>query len=821
MARRLLYVGADDEIADLVSRVRAAAPGDEVGFVVPQGAGVFQTPLNFRLINQLCARQGVTAGIVSPDTRTQQLARDAGLGTFTSVSAYEQGVPMGDRRPLGGPAPLADPRSGAVLPVPVPGQFRPAGPPAAPPPSPPAGPPPGPAGAQDALMAPSPWTARQSPPARPAGPTPPVAAPETFTFGHRPYPTASGFTADEADAQYGRPSQPYGQAAGMGRPGLSGTPARPIGPLGPGGPRPAKEPMSQNRRRMIYAGVAAAVIVVLLLFLIVAPSAQVTVTFAEVPLTVSPTIQGTPDSGTAAQPDHLLSESLSDTANQQFTATPTGTQTNPASNASTQVVLTATNAIASGCFDQPACTFTLGAGTQFETSSGTPIIFAVTSTTSVTIPGAGSGASSPIEVESVTAGGSANVGEGQIDKCAPGDEYCSIYGFTVTNPASAAGGTDAEQVIVATASDIAGWTSEITQFETTLTAKAKSDLLTKAGADKLAVDPNGGGELISFTVSPDVSQVQVGAQTSPATVTVTMTAQAAAYNPASIGPVVLTDLKKQLSAGSTLVAGRLTLSAVDIIEATPDGNFALSVTATDFSQPNVNLDTLRGQLTGRSPGSVEGIIAQQLAGVTKVTVEESPFGLPYMPLFSGSIKIGEDFVEHQDACQAPRLADGVGLTVGHGDRVNAPAQACGPPSLGLAVAVDLGTRRVGLATADPTGTFASPLRVLERGRPSFWSELEQVCADRQCRLVVVGLPRNMDGSEGAAAAAARSFAAQAADQLHVRVEMWDERLSTVEAERSLIAAGVRRAGRRRSLDAVAASLILQGYLDAHRTRPAP
>ncbi len=152
--------------------------------------------------------------------------------------------------------------------------------------------------------------------------------------------------------------------------------------------------------------------------------------------------------------------------------------------------------------------------------------------------------------------------------------------------------------------------------------------------------------------------------------------------------------------------------------------------------------------------------------------------------------------------------------------MSAPARAVDAPSLGLAVAVDLGTRRVGLATADPTGTFASPLRVLDRTRPGFWPALEEVCTQRRCRLLVVGLPRNMDGSEGEAAAAARRFAALAAERLHVRVEMWDERLSTAEAERSLITAGVRRAGRRRSVDAVAASLILQGYLDAHRGRAA-
>ena len=138
-----------------------------------------------------------------------------------------------------------------------------------------------------------------------------------------------------------------------------------------------------------------------------------------------------------------------------------------------------------------------------------------------------------------------------------------------------------------------------------------------------------------------------------------------------------------------------------------------------------------------------------------------------------------------------------------------------------AIGVDLGTRRVGLAGADPTGTIASPLRTLERRHPRFWAELERACAERDCRLLVVGLPRRLDGGEGDAAAAARSFAADAGRRLGVEVAMWDEWLTTVQAERALIAGRVRRVNRRSTVDAVAATLILQSYLDAHPRGPAP
>ena len=82
---------------------------------------------------------------------------------------------------------------------------------------------------------------------------------------------------------------------------------------------------------------------------------------------------------------------------------------------------------------------------------------------------------------------------------------------------------------------------------------------------------------------------------------------------------------------------------------------------------------------------------------------------------------------------------------------------------------------------------------------------------------MVGLPRRLDGSEGEAAAAARALADEASRECGLPVEMWDERLTTVAAERALIAGGMRRQRRRETVDAVAAALMLQSWLDA-RTR---
>jgi putative Holliday junction resolvase len=132
------------------------------------------------------------------------------------------------------------------------------------------------------------------------------------------------------------------------------------------------------------------------------------------------------------------------------------------------------------------------------------------------------------------------------------------------------------------------------------------------------------------------------------------------------------------------------------------------------------------------------------------------------------------------------------------------------------VGIDVGSRRVGLAGADPTGTIASPLTMIERNHPQFWRRLGDALRQRDCGLIVVGLPRQLDGSDGPAAEGARAFAAEAAIRLGVLVELWDERFTTKEAERALIGTGVRREQRRQVIDSVAAALMLQGWLDARR-----
>jgi len=129
--------------------------------------------------------------------------------------------------------------------------------------------------------------------------------------------------------------------------------------------------------------------------------------------------------------------------------------------------------------------------------------------------------------------------------------------------------------------------------------------------------------------------------------------------------------------------------------------------------------------------------------------------------------------------------------------------------------IDLGTKRIGLALSDPTGSFASPFAVIEtRGRANDLVRLREIVGDNDVRQVVIGMPTTLRGESGLAAQQAEEFARELAEQLDVPVSTWDERMTTVVAERALIAAGERRETRREKRDKVAAAVMLQSYLDA-------
>jgi putative pre-16S rRNA nuclease len=143
------------------------------------------------------------------------------------------------------------------------------------------------------------------------------------------------------------------------------------------------------------------------------------------------------------------------------------------------------------------------------------------------------------------------------------------------------------------------------------------------------------------------------------------------------------------------------------------------------------------------------------------------------------------------------------------------------PHQGRILGVDPGTRRIGIALSDPDRILAQPLTtVSSRGARRDVEEIQKLAREHQVVGIVVGLPLNMDGTRGAAAEAAEALMNRLRAATGLPVVPWDERLSSVEATRTLIRAGVRRETRRKSgaVDRVAASLILESFLASLESR---
>jgi len=131
------------------------------------------------------------------------------------------------------------------------------------------------------------------------------------------------------------------------------------------------------------------------------------------------------------------------------------------------------------------------------------------------------------------------------------------------------------------------------------------------------------------------------------------------------------------------------------------------------------------------------------------------------------------------------------------------------------LAIDHGTKRMGIAISDEMRTIAQPLEyIAAEPLDKFFDRLAQIIAEKQISLIVVGVPRNMDGTYGPAAAKVQQFVAALKDVVTVPIKSWDERLTSVQANRYLIEADVRRSKRKEKVDKTAAAILLQSYLDS-------
>jgi len=132
-----------------------------------------------------------------------------------------------------------------------------------------------------------------------------------------------------------------------------------------------------------------------------------------------------------------------------------------------------------------------------------------------------------------------------------------------------------------------------------------------------------------------------------------------------------------------------------------------------------------------------------------------------------------------------------------------------------ALGLDYGSRTIGIAVSDPMGLTAQGLTTWHRSKDTLddLNEIKRLIQQYEVDRVILGLPKNLNGSLGPAAASVQDFAGLLTKELEIEVILWDERLTTVEAEKLLLSGDVSRRKRKKVIDKMAATIILQGYLD--------
>ncbi len=131
------------------------------------------------------------------------------------------------------------------------------------------------------------------------------------------------------------------------------------------------------------------------------------------------------------------------------------------------------------------------------------------------------------------------------------------------------------------------------------------------------------------------------------------------------------------------------------------------------------------------------------------------------------------------------------------------------------LALDHGTKRIGVALSDELQMLATPLEFIPAGPfAAFLDRLKTILREKEVEMILVGMPRNMDGSYGPAALKVQEFVAVLKDALTVPIKTWDERLTSVQAHRFLSEGGVRSRQRKGKVDQMAAAILLQNWLDS-------
>ena len=131
--------------------------------------------------------------------------------------------------------------------------------------------------------------------------------------------------------------------------------------------------------------------------------------------------------------------------------------------------------------------------------------------------------------------------------------------------------------------------------------------------------------------------------------------------------------------------------------------------------------------------------------------------------------------------------------------------------------LDVGQKRIGVVLSDHEGILASPLTIIDAADIEHAiNNISDLCDQYQVDRIVVGMPKSMDGTLGKQAEVVQQFIDRIADVVKITIDTWDERLSSIEADRAMISAGTKKDKKKKLRDAIAAAIILQGYLDRKR-----
>jgi Baseplate J-like protein len=528
---KLLYVEADEEITDLVDRLRDLSLEDEVTFVVPERARALQSAMSFRLLKRYADSYGKKVNLVSADPRLQAMSLEAGFMAYPSLSAYDSGTEVHQ------PTPVDEPFAAATT-TPVVTQA--------------------PAQARSQLTGgPTGVATMDRPRQAPVISGPPKAKPPT------PSPSAS-----------------------------SGPPLRVYRPY------------------LIGAGVLA--VLGLLFGILYAPTATATLTVAGTPLKTDITLLGA--AGTAAgSPDHFATQPVHAEQSQTLPGTPTGQKQIAAVAATGQVVF---RVYCQGFFC-PSGTVNVPSGTQVSTSDGKNYV----TQRSVNVPAPQGSATAPIVA--VQAGAGANTNSHTITTI---NQNQNDF-LSVDNPDAVTTGADARTATIIQQSDL---DSPKDAYAKDAVPQVTDQLNSKAQGKKLVLVGSG----VQASVTADH---KVGEEVNGFTVTIKVAGDGVAFDDKTVKDMLKSALQRKVPQGSQLTTDKIALS-YDPIDATADGHITLNGHASGFYTPVFLDNNIRSHVKGMSPTAARAFL-QSLPNVVDARVVQSPFGLPWLPLFSSRITL--------------------------------------------------------------------------------------------------------------------------------------------------------------------------------------